>query len=134
MDTKPLWDRLAAEITRDPVFEKYPVLLTTADAVEFALEQVEEMVWEDDPHAWCHERPVLVSLIAAGLRHIQSAPQDPHEIPEPPRPKAYTCWCDGSACDGVTRVPFTVCDHCVRWGHSPLPHGNLEPKDIEVTG
>jgi hypothetical protein len=43
---------------------------------------------------------------------------------------AYLCWCDGSACNGYANEPFGVCAECKRFGHRPLPSGDLDPTDV----
>lgn len=129
MDLSTLWERLARETVREPVFERYPSVRLVADAVEIALERIEEWEYTADPHGWCHERPVLIALVAGTLQHMGVVPDDPSR---PPKPKLYLCWCDGSACDGRTSVPFTPCADCLRWGHRPLPHDEMTPDMIEV--
>lgn len=39
---------------------------TTLDfAIKVAKERIEEWSYDDDPHGYCHERPVLVALVRA---------------------------------------------------------------------
>lgn len=58
-------ERLAAEIEREPRFGQYPTPAPVPFAVEVALEMVEEWNYRDDPHGWCHTRPVLLGLLDA---------------------------------------------------------------------
>lgn len=38
---------------------------TLESAVESARERIEEWSYEDDPHGYCHTRPMLVKLVEA---------------------------------------------------------------------
>jgi hypothetical protein len=43
--------------------KEYDKPLSYAFAIEVAKELVEEWSYEDDPHGYCHLRPVLIALI-----------------------------------------------------------------------
>lgn len=60
-------ERLRAEADRDPTFERWPALVPLDHAIEVALERIEEWDYNADAHGWCHERPVLISLVAAAI-------------------------------------------------------------------
>lgn len=60
-------ERLAAEVERGPIFPKYPAIVDLDFAVTVALEQVEEWNHAQDPHGWCHQRPILLTLLQAAL-------------------------------------------------------------------
>jgi hypothetical protein len=53
----------------DPRAQVYYDRLTTEHAVEYAREHIEEWSYEDDPHGYCHTRPMLVKLVEAVERH-----------------------------------------------------------------
>jgi hypothetical protein len=44
---------------------------TVASAVEQAKETIEEWSYEEDPHGYCHERPMLVRLVEAVERGVE---------------------------------------------------------------
>ena len=62
-----LSDRLVVQVTREPIIERYPPVVDLEFAIEVALEKVEEWDYEADAHGWCHERPILIALIAAAI-------------------------------------------------------------------
>lgn len=64
--------RLANEIERGPTFPGYPAVRDLDFALEVALEQIEEWDHDEDPHGWCHQRPILITLLAAHLDRIES--------------------------------------------------------------
>ena len=61
--------RLEAEVIRGTIFEQYPPVRPLASAIEIALERIEEWDYFTDPHGWCHERPVLITLVAAAIKY-----------------------------------------------------------------
>lgn len=46
----------------------YYDLLDVEVAIRVAKERIEEWSYEDDPHGYCHTRPVLVRLVQAAER------------------------------------------------------------------
>ncbi len=71
--TTPEAERLAAEIERGPLWPQYPAPAPLGFAIEVALERIEEWDHGTDPHGWCHDRPVLIALVAAALGVSESA-------------------------------------------------------------
>ena len=55
---------LQSEVARRPVFDCYPPLVDIEFAMTVALERVAEWDYARDPHGWCHERPILLTLMA----------------------------------------------------------------------
>ena len=55
--------RMNVEIV--PATRTYYDRLSLGDAVQIARERIEEWDYEQDPHGYCHERPVLVRLVEA---------------------------------------------------------------------
>lgn len=68
-------ERLAGEIERGPIFTEYPAVVDLDLAVEVALEQVEKWSHAQDPHGWCHQRPILLTLLQAVLAGSYAAEQ-----------------------------------------------------------
>jgi hypothetical protein len=64
--------RLEREIARQPIFDRYPPVLDIDSAVTITLERLEEWDYPEDAFGWCHERPVLLTLLRAAL-HIDSS-------------------------------------------------------------
>lgn len=56
---------LSVEIARQPLFDRWPALMDRATAMQIALEKCQEWDYEADAHGWCHERPVLLTLLAS---------------------------------------------------------------------
>lgn len=58
--------RLTQQVERLPHFDFYS--LPSLDlAVQATIEKLEEQEYEEDKHIWCHERPILLTLLSALL-------------------------------------------------------------------
>lgn len=59
--------RLASEIERGPLFAQYPPMRDLDFAVKVAMERIEEWDYDEDPHGWCHDRPIFIALLRCAL-------------------------------------------------------------------
>jgi hypothetical protein len=61
------------EFSIAPGTESYYDRMTLSLAIQIAREKIEEWDYAADPSGYCHERPVLVALVAAA--NSQAGPQ-----------------------------------------------------------
>jgi hypothetical protein len=78
--------REEVEFDVNPAAKSYYDRMTLELAIQIAKERIEEWSYNDDPHGYCHERPVLIALIAAARAWLEPNYEAAQEVYENQRP------------------------------------------------